>query len=136
MQLMKNLTCLKKRVILVPEQRVVELSENDIDIKVSGRKDKFKNKENKKELQQLAYNYILNGNINYNIIDIIDKVSAKEYIFGRNSKKLSPKEYMQKMRIAPMIEELIKNASIKYYSPISHESSLFKNGFNNYQGNF
>lgn len=41
---------------------------------------------------------------------------------------------MQKMRIAPMLEELIKNASIKYYSPISHESSLFKNGFNNYQG--
>ena len=41
---------------------------------------------------------------------------------------------MLKMRIAPSIDDLIKNASIFYYSPLIHKNKLFINGFNNYQG--
>ena len=41
---------------------------------------------------------------------------------------------MEKMRIAPSIDDLINNASIRYSSPLIHRNSLFPNGFNNYQG--
>lgn len=104
-------------------------------------KDIFKNK-TKKELRNIAYNYILNGNENFEIIyDIIDnkeikfrRISANEYTRGRNSQKLSNDEYNKKMRLAPSIDDLVNNAEIKYSSPLIHFSSLFKTGFNNYQG--
>lgn len=104
-------------------------------------KDIFKGK-TRRELQKSAYNYILNGNNNFEVInDVIDgktvkfiRISANEYTRGRNSQKLSNDEYNKKMRIAPSIDDLINNAEIKYNSPLTHQSSLFKDGFNNYQG--
>lgn len=110
-------------------------------------KDIFKNISNIKELQEKAYKYILNGNINFkSIVDIIDnktikfvRISASEYVYGKQSRLLSNVQcnndyYSKKMRIVPSIDDLINNASIYYHSPLKHDSKIFINGFNNYQG--
>ena len=97
---------------------------------------------NVKRLQNKAYDYILNGNKNFKfIVDRIEgkrikfiRISAKEYVYGRNSKMLNREQYKKKMKIAPYIDEFINRANITYCSPLIHESKLFKNGFNNYQG--
>nr|MBP3258824.1 hypothetical protein [Bacilli bacterium] len=109
---------------------------------IQNKKDLFKDIKNIKELQEKAYDYILNGNRNFTtIIDKIDskivqfkRISAKEYLYGTNSKNLSKKDYKHKMRIVPSIDDLISFADIKYNSKLAHESSLF-GSFNNYQGN-
>ena len=103
-------------------------------------KDIFKN-ENRKELRIKTYDYIFNGNKNFNIFDKIDnkeikftRKSANEYLRGSNSKQLTSYEYNHKMRLSTSLDDLINNAKIKYYSPRKHKNKLFKNGFNNYQG--
>ena len=109
---------------------------------VETKKDIFRNINDSKTLQDVAYKYILNGNINFDtIIDKIDgknvefrRVSAKEYVYGRNNKKLQGNQYQEKMRTAPSIDDLIENASIQYHSPLTHPNKLFPNGFDNFQG--
>ena len=109
---------------------------------INTEKDIFKNITNKKDLQRKAYEYLLNGNTNFKYItDLIDnnkvifaRISAKEYVYGRNNKKLQDNRYNEKMRTAPSIDDLIKNANLKYHSPLTHSNKLFPNGFNNYQG--
>ena len=116
---------------------------------ITHNKDLFKNISDIKELQNKAYDYILNGNKNYKtIIDTIDnkkiefrRISAKEYVYGRNSRIISQGDnnnigyYKKKLRLSPFIDELIYNSNISYHSPLNHESKLFQNGFNNFQGN-
>lgn len=111
-------------------------------LNIESKKDIFKGINDIKELQKKVYEYILNGNKNFSyIIDKINnkqikfiRISAKEYIYGISNKKLQGKHYYEKMRMAPSIDDLIKNAYITYYSPLMHKNSLFPNGFNNYQG--
>lgn len=110
--------------------------------KIKDSKDIFKNIKDKKQLQDKAYEYILNGNKYFEYItDVIDnkkikfiRVSAREYTYGRNNKKLQGNQYQEKMRIAPSIDDLIERADIKYHSPLTHSNKLFPNGYNNYQG--
>lgn len=110
--------------------------------KIKDSKDIFKNIKDKKHLQNKAYDYILNGNKNFKyIIDVIDnkeikfiRISAREYTYGRNNKKLQGNQYLEKMRMAPSIDDLIEMADIKYHSPLIHPNKLFPNGYNNYQG--
>lgn len=105
-------------------------------------KDLFKGITTTKALQDKAYKYILNGNTNFETItDRIDgkdvkfiRISASEYVYGRNNKKLQGKQYQEKMRTAPSIDDLINNAEVTYHSPLTHENNLFPNGYNNYQG--
>ena len=109
---------------------------------VETNKDIFNNIKNRKTLREKAFDYILNGNKNFKeIIDKIDgkevqfrRISAREYIYGTNAQKLSNQNYNKKMRLAPSIDDLINNATIKYSSPLQHNNKLFKQGFNNYQG--
>ena len=104
-------------------------------------KDIFKN-ENRKNINKVAFNYILNGNNHFNNIkDIIDnqhisfvKLSAKEFTMGTNSRKLKHNDYYNKMRILPSLNDLINNAEIKFHSPLKHYNKTFSKGFNNYQG--
>lgn len=91
---------------------------------------------------------MLKGNINYEVItDIIDnkvikfiRISAQEYVYGKQSRILSQNDitsrgfYNYKMRIVPSIDDLINDAKFKYSSPLMHKSNLFINGFNNFQG--
>ena len=115
---------------------------HDTDWKIKSNKDIFKGIDNIKELPKKAYAYILNGNSNFKyIIDTIDnkkirfaRISAKEYVYGRNNKNLKGNEYQEKMRTAPSIDDLIEHARIKYHSPLNHPNKLFPNGYNNYQG--
>ena len=105
-------------------------------------KDLFKGITTTKALQDKAYKFILNGNTNFETItDRIDgkdvkfiRISASEYVYGRNNKKLQGKQYQEKMRTAPSIDDLINNAEVTYHSPLTHENKLFPNGYNNYQG--
>lgn len=121
--------------------KIVEDKINGRYWEVESNKDIFKNL-SKKGMIDGAYNYILDGNQNFQVInDVIDgkevqfrRISANEYTRGRNSQKLSDLQYKQKMRIAPSIDDLINNSEIHYNSPLTHDSKLFKEGFNNYQG--
>ena len=109
---------------------------------VDSSKDIFKNIKNKKDIKNAVYDYILNGNKNYGVItDKLNnknvefiRISANEYVYGRNSKDLNSEDYTKKMRMSPSIDDLINNASITYSSPLTHKNKLFVNGFNNYQG--
>lgn len=109
---------------------------------IETRKDIFNNITNKKALQSKAYDYILNGNKNFEtIIDKVNnkevkftRISAREFVYGRNGQNLQGELYNQKMRTAPSIDDLINNASITYHSPLTHSNSLFKDGYDNYQG--
>lgn len=74
--------------------------------------------------------FIINTNKQIKFI----RISAKEYIYGISNKKLQGNHYFAKMRMAPSIDDLIKNAYITYSSPLMHKNNLFPNGFNNYQG--
>lgn len=111
-------------------------------IEIYGEKDIFKGTNNIRELKERAYIWLLNGNEKFETItDRMDnkeikftRISAKEYVYGRNSQKLKAEFYMQKMRMAPSIDDLINNATITYYSPLTHKNNLFKFGYNNYQG--
>lgn len=111
-------------------------------LEIKTNKDIFKTINDTKELKDAAYEFILNGNKNFQTItDRIDnkeikfaRISAKEYVYGRNSQKLKKELYVQKMRMAPSIDDLINNASITYYSPLKHRKDIFKSGYNNYQG--
>ena len=105
-------------------------------------KDIFKQLKTKKELRESAIEYLKNGNNNFNVVDILNnndtirfiRKSGEEYAYGTNSKKLTNEEYKQKMRIAPSIDDLIENATIKYKSPLKHNNKLFPNGYDNFQG--
>ena len=105
-------------------------------------KDIFKDAKTKNELKKKAFEYIKSGNNNFEVIDSLNngntvrfiRKSGQEYVYGSNSQKLTNKEYNQKMRIAPSIDDLINNATAKYKSPLTHDNKLFPNGFDNYQG--
>ena len=109
---------------------------------VDDSKDIFKGINNVKDLQRKAYDYLFNGNSNFEYItDTIDnkqvkfaRISAKEYVYGRSNRNLQGNQYQEKMRTAPSIDDLIKNADITYHSPLTHSNKLFTEGFNNYQG--
>lgn len=109
---------------------------------VDDSKDIFKGINNVKDLQHKAYDYLFNGNSNFEYItDTIDnkqvkfaRISAKEYVYGRSNRNLQGNQYQEKMRTAPSIDDLIKNADITYHSPLTHSNKLFTEGFNNYQG--
>ena len=62
------------------------------------------------------------------------RVSAREYVYGEASKKLSAEEYKQKMRMSTSIIDLVENASMEYDAPDHKNHKLFPNGFKNYQG--
>ena len=92
-------------------------------------------------LQKAAYNFILHGDKGSKVTDLIDgkklefiRVSAREYVYGEASKKLSTEEYKQKMRMATSVIDLIENASIQYDAPDHKDHKMFPDGFKNYQG--
>lgn len=122
-------------------------------LEIKTNKDIFRNIKTQKELQKAAYDYLLNGNNNFKkIVDLINgkrivfiRLSAKEYVYGDNSRKLSQNDiqnkgfYRDKMRLSSSIDDLINYSTIQYHSPyLSHGSkkgNLFsQNGFNNFQG--
>ena len=92
-------------------------------------------------LQKVAFNFILRGDKGNKIVDIIDgkplnfiRLSAGEYVYGRNSHTLTEEEYKQKMRISTSIIDLIENATSEYDAPDHKKHKMFPNGFKNYQG--
>ena len=104
-------------------------------------KDIFKSLTTVKQLQNAAYDFILNGEKGERVTDIIDgeelqfrRISAKEYVYGTASKKLGDTEYKQKMRLSPSVIDLIENATIKYDAPDFKTHKMFSEGFKNYQG--
>ena len=117
-------------------------------IKINIDKDIFNGIDAVKKLQRLAFDYILNGNTNYEIItDIIEnkvikfvRISVQEYVYGKQSRLLGESDknnegfYLYKMRIVPSIGDLVSKSTIRYSSPLKHTSRLFINGFNNFQG--
>ena len=143
-EIMKDIIIDKK--IEHSNDNILFSNRKDIDIgnywQIEDSKDLFKGITSTKDLQDKAYKYILNGNTNYKTItDKVDgknvkfaRISAKEYVYGRNNKKLQGNQYQEKMRTAPSIDDLIKHADIKYHSPLTHKNKLFPNGYNNYQG--
>ena len=62
------------------------------------------------------------------------RVSANEYVYGKQAQTLSEEAYKQKMRMSTSIIDLIENADIKYDAPDHKNHKLFPNGFKNYQG--
>ena len=109
-------------------------------------KDIFKNEKDIKKLQKMSASYLLNietdkilNPINNKPIRFINK-SKQEFIHGKQSRLLSKSDfykkhyYNNKLRLITSIDDLISNASIKYSSPLTHKSSLFPNGFDNFQG--
>lgn len=143
-EIMKDIIIDKK--IEHSNDNILFSNRKDIDMgnywQIEDSKDLFKGITSTKDLQDKAYKYILNGNTNYKTItDKVDgknvkfaRISAKEYVYGRNNKKLQGNQYQEKMRAAPSIDDLIKHADIKYHSPLTHKNKLFPNGYNNYQG--
>ena len=105
-------------------------------------KDSFKEIKDFNILKNNTFSFIHNGNSYFESIDTLNNnikikyvnISAKEYIYGSNSKKLNKQLLYLKFRISPSIDDLLKNAQITYYSPLIHKNKLFANGFNNYQG--
>lgn len=104
-------------------------------------KDIFKGISAVKELQNAAYDYILNGDKGDKVVGLIDgknlefiRVSAKEYVYGDASTNLTTEEYKQKMRMSTSIIDLIDNAYISYDAPDHKNHKLFPGGFKNYQG--
>ena len=110
-------------------------------LKIDTGKDIFKNIKDRRELQRLAFDFIKNGNENFEIRDILNdnktirfiRKGAKEFVYGKNS-QINKKYLIHKLRLAPSIDDLIDNASIIYKAPLKHKSSLFNNGYDNFQG--
>lgn len=81
----------------------------------------FKNCKNRKELQKLAFEYIKNGNKNFEVKDILNdnktirfiRKGANEFVYGTNSKKIFNNEYKYKMRLTPSIDDLINKIIYK-----------------------
>ena len=103
--------------------------------------DIFRDIKEYKELKTKAYEYLLNGDKGRRIETLIDgeplefrRISANEYIYGRQSKTLGTKEFNQKMRMAPSIPDLIENAAVTWDAPDMKNHKLFPNGFKNYRG--
>ena len=103
--------------------------------------DIFRDIKGYKELKTKAYEYLLNGDKGRRIETLIDgealefrRISANEYIYGRQSKTLGKKEFNQKMRMAPSIPDLIENAAVTWDAPDMKNHKLFPNGFKNYRG--
>ena len=103
--------------------------------------DIFRDIKGYKELKTKAYEYLLNGDKGRRIETLIDgeplefrRISANEYIYGRQSKTLGTKEFNQKMRMAPSIPDLIENAAVTWDAPDMKNHKLFPNGFKNYRG--
>lgn len=108
---------------------------------IESNKDIFKNIKSTKGLKNAAYNYILRGDKGNKVIGLIDgqdlefiRVSANEYVYGKQSQLLSQEEFKQKMRMSTSIIDLIENAAISYDAPDHKNHKLFPNGFKNYQG--
>ncbi len=108
---------------------------------VETKKDIFASLSSVKELQNAAYDYILNGEKGERVTDIIDgeelqfrRISAKEFVYGTASKTLGKDTYKQKMRLSPSVIDLIDNANITYDSPDHKNHKMFPDGFKNYQG--
>lgn len=108
---------------------------------IESNKDIFKNIKSTKGLKNAAYNYILRGDKGNKIVGLIDgqdlefiRVSANEYVYGKQSQLLSQEEFKQKMRMSTSIIDLIENAAISYEAPDHKNHKLFPNGFKNYQG--
>ena len=108
---------------------------------IESEKDIFKGIKNSKALKNAAYNYILRGDKGNKIVGLIDgqnldfiRVSANEYVYGKQSQTLSEEAYKQKMRMSTSIIDLIDNADVTYDAPDHKNHKLFPNGFKNYQG--
>lgn len=104
-------------------------------------KDIFSGLKSEFALKKAAYNHILNGYKGENVIELVKgkplkfiRISAKEFVYGVSNKKLTDKQYNQKMRMSASIDDLIKNATINYDAPDHKNHELFPNGFSNYQG--
>ena len=103
--------------------------------------DIFRDIKGYKELKTKAYEYLLNGDKGRRIETLIDgeplefrRISAKEYVYGRQSQTLDSETFGKKMRMAPSIPDLIENAAVTWDAPDMKNHKLFPNGFKNYRG--
>lgn len=108
---------------------------------IESEKDILKDLKDVNALQKAAYQYILRGDKGDKVIGLVDghnlefiRISAKEYVYGTDSKKLTEEQYKQKMRMSTSVIDLIENASISYDAPDHKNHKFFPNGFKNYQG--
>ncbi|MBQ0125543.1 MAG: hypothetical protein KBS59_04375, partial [Clostridiales bacterium] len=109
---------------------------------IENSKDIFKGLSTVTELKKAAFNYILNGyKGGEDITEIIDgkplefrRISAREFVYGKQSKELDKTTYKQKMRMSTSVLDLVNNAFINYNSPDNKSHKMFPNGFTNYQG--
>ena len=141
--------CYKNNILSITEETYYEMV-NDPKYgsywKIDDSKDIFKNEKDIKKLQIKVANYIKNNNVpiinplnNQKILFI--NASAKEYIYGKQSQLLSKTDinydnyYQNKLRLIMSLDDLIKNSTIKYSSPLKHPSKLFPNGFDKFSRN-
>ncbi len=108
---------------------------------IESEKDIFRGINETSALRKAAYNFILHGDKGNKIFGLIDgknlefiRVSAREYVYGRQSQTLTEEAYKQKMRMSTSIIDLIDNATMQYDAPDHKNHKLFPNGFKNYQG--
>ncbi|MGI6349513.1 MAG: hypothetical protein ACOXZ0_06315, partial [Eubacteriales bacterium] len=104
-------------------------------------KDIFSGITDTKELQKRAYDYILHGDKGEQVKSIINgeellftRISAREYLYGTQSKGLQRDEYNQKMRLAPSVLDLIENADNSFMMKDMKNHNFAKDGFLNYKG--
>lgn len=108
---------------------------------IESEKDIFRGMNETSALRKAAYNFILHGDKGKKILGLIDgknlefiRVSAREYVYGRQSQTLTEEAYKQKMRMSTSVIDLIDNATMQYDAPDHKNHKLFPNGFKNYQG--
>lgn len=108
---------------------------------IDTQKDIFRGIHRIAELKKRAYDYILHGEKGEEVNALINgkqleflRISAREFVYGRQSQSLSYENYKRKMRMAPGITDLIEHADVEWRAPDKKNHKEFSGTFLNYRG--
>lgn len=108
---------------------------------IDTQKDIFRGIHRIAELKKRAYDYILHGEKGEEVNALINgkqleflRISAREFVYGRQSQSLSYENYKRKMRMAPSITDLIEHADVEWRAPDKKNHKEFSGTFLNYRG--
>lgn len=103
--------------------------------------DIFKNISKTSDLKKAAYDWILHGEKGEQVKEIINgeelvftRIGANEYVYGDQSKNISPDSFRKKMRIVPSVLSLIENANVQWHSKDMKQHKIATEGWENYRG--
>lgn len=108
---------------------------------IDTQKDIFRGVKSIRELKKRAYDYILHGEKGEEVETLIQgerlkfiRISADEFVYGRQSKSLAYENYKRKMRMAPSVADLITHANVEWKAPDKKNHKAFSGSFLNYRG--